>query len=141
MGLLFKGSHLDLIHERLFRALFLLGRFFRNDHAYRGDTLFHNPHTIRRGFGEIDDTAFFVCVWPTVCDLDFRLFPCGAIFDHDFGAQGEMAVGGCHLILRESVSISCLAAMETLPIVGGQAVFPVPVIRTGGGTRHCEHKR
>src|SRR5215813_6574546 len=25
MGLLFKGSHLDLIHKRLFRALFLLG--------------------------------------------------------------------------------------------------------------------
>ena len=57
----------------------------RTEMSARGDALFQDPDTVCRGFGQIDDATLFVCVWPPVCDLDFDLFPGGAIFDHDFG--------------------------------------------------------
>ena len=63
--------------------------------------------------------------------LTSDLFPGVGVFDHDFRAQGELAVGCGHLILREAVPIGGFAAMKALAIVRGQAVFPVPVVGVG----------
>ena len=60
VGLVFKGSHLDLIDERLLGTLFSLGRFFRDDHPYRADALFYEAKTVRGGFGKINDAALGV---------------------------------------------------------------------------------
>jgi hypothetical protein len=115
--LVFKGSNLDLIHERLIGALFPLGRFFRDDHPYRDDPWLHEANTIRRRFGEIDDAALGVGIRSPIRDLHLHLFPSVPVLDHDLRAQRELAVGCRHLILREAFPIGGFAAVKVLAII------------------------
>jgi hypothetical protein len=141
VALLVIGAHLDLIDERFLRALDLRGGCFRDDHPHWGDAVVQDAHTVRRGVRQIDDTAFGVGVRPAVRDLDLDVFAGGAIFDQDFGAQGQMAVGSRQLLWREALAIGGHAAVEPFPVIGGQAALPVPVIRPGGGPRQDEQQR